>query len=331
MRLYSIGRFRAFALVLAIWPTWASSQERREISIGLPSKSMVTAGPRIASELGLFEKHGLSARFIYLDSANGATSALIAKSVDFAQSGLAEAIAAQARGQKVMVVANSYAGLSGSLVVSKAVADRLGVSARAPITERLRALDGLLIASTSATSSFTFAYRGAANAAGANPRFTYMGLPAMGAALDSGAVQAMVATAPFYAFPVLKGTGVLWISAPKGELPALNRSASAANFQVMRDFADANPEVMKRFAAVSADLTAAIEQDPQAVKGALAKLYPELDAATLDLLYTLEGPALKVRRLTVADVLHEIAFVKSGGAQFPGIETVDPSSILLRQ
>lgn len=310
----------------------AVAQASREFTIGLPSKSLVAAPPRIAKEMGLFAKHGLEPKFIYLDSANGATTALISKSVDVAVSGLVEVVAAQSRGQKVVVLANSYAGLSGSLVLSKAVADKLGVAANAPIAQRLKALDGLLIASTSATSSFTIAYRGAAQTTGAMPRFTYMGLPAMGAALDAGAIQGFVATAPFWAMPVLKGSGVLWISAPKGELPATNTTVSGANYQVMRDFAEKNTDFMRKLSAALNEFSRAVDERPVEVKAAIAKLFPEIDANTLDLLYGMESQAWKTKPLTARDVAHEIQFLKSGGVQLPAdIDKLDLASVLWNQ
>jgi len=54
----------------------------REVSVGLASTSFATAAPRIAKELGLFEKRGIEPKFIVLENASGATAALIAKSVE---------------------------------------------------------------------------------------------------------------------------------------------------------------------------------------------------------------------------------------------------------
>jgi ABC-type nitrate/sulfonate/bicarbonate transport system substrate-binding protein len=297
--------------------------------MSLPSRSLVAAAPRIADELGLFAAHGLRPKFTYMDSANASTLALISRSVDFAMSGTSDAVAAQARGQKVVIIANTFAGLSGTLVLAKSVADRLGVSPDAPVSDRLRALDGLLIASTSATSSFTISYGSSARAVQANIRFTYMALPAMVAALETGAVQGIIATAPFWTVPVTKGTGVLWIAGPSGDLPAAFVPASAADLQVMRDFANAKPAVVKAVVAVIADLRQAIETRPEAVKAAVARLYPELDARTLDLIYSVESRAWKAAPLTVADIVHEIDYVKLSGGSAELLRGIDPAGMLL--
>ena len=305
------------------------AQPLQEVTISLPSRSLVAASPRIADALGLFAAHGLKPRFTYMDSANASTLALISRSVDVAMSGTADAVAAQARGQKVVIIANTFAGLSGTLVLARSVADRLGVTPDAPVSTRLRALDGLLIASTSATSSFTISYGSSARAVQSNIRFTYMALPAMVAALETGAVQGIIATAPFWTVPVTKGSGVLWIAGPSGDLPSAFVPASAAALQVMRDFATAKPDMVKALVAVIADLRLAIDTRPAEVKAAVARLYPELDAPTLDLIYAVESRAWQAAPLTAADIAHEIAYVQLSGGSAEQLKGIDPAAMVL--
>ncbi len=306
----------------------ACAQQMREFSMGLASTSFATAAARIAKEMGLYEKHGLEPKFVIMDNASAATTALISKSVDSALSGPGEVVVAQARGQKVVVIANTYAGMSGSLVLSKATADKLGVSPSAPISGRLKALDGLVIGSPSPTGVYTVSMKGAAAAAGATVRFTYMAQPAMTAALESGAIQGYIGGAPFWAAPIVKGSGVLWISGPKGELPSEHVPVSSSNLQVMRGFAEANPDVMKRLAAVFGDLTKAVEERPADVKAAVARLYPSLDTSTLNLLFEAESLAWKVKPVTAMDMAREVAYVKSIGTPLPQIDSIDPASML---
>lgn len=222
------------AAVTLPWPVLA---QNRELTVGLASTSFGTAGPRLAKELGLYARRGVDVRFIVMESANAATTALVSGSLKVALSGAGELIAAQARGQPVVAVVNTAGGLTGTVVLSRSVVERLGVAPAAPIQQRLKALDGVLIASTTATSAYTVSVRSAAKEAGADVRFTYMAQPAMTAALDAGAVQGSIAGAPFWASPVVKGTGVVWISGPKGELTGRFVPVSSGNIQVMREFA----------------------------------------------------------------------------------------------
>lgn len=306
----------------------ASAESLREVKFGISSSSLGPAGPRIAKEMGLFAKHGLAPAFVVLDSASAAVSGLISRSFEVAIAGPTEIVASQARGQKVVAIAVSYAGFGPSLVLSKAVVDKLGVSPEAPVQERLKALDGLLIGSPSATSVATAAVKGSAVAFGANPRFTYMGQPTMVAALESGAIQGYVASAPFWAYPVVKGTGVLWLSGPKNEFSRDVTPGITGQLAVLRDFAEANPALIKSCVGVLADFAKAIDERPADVKAAILKIFPDLDAKTLDLVFATESLAWKGKTVTPADMAHEIAVVKSMGVQLPGIDKIDIASML---
>ncbi len=305
----------------------APSAQMRQVSIGLSSTSLVAAAPRIAKEMNLFERHGLDPKFVVMDSANAATTALISRSLETALVGPGELVSAQARGQRVVMLANAYTGLGATLVLSRSVSDKLGVAPTASVTDRLKALDGVVIGTATATSPYTVAFKGAARAAGANPRFTYVAVPAMAAALETGAIQGLIASAPIWFPPVLKGSGVAWISGPKGELPPENTPTSSLGLACLRDFAERHPDVVKGMVGAFADLSDAIERRPADVKAAIAKLFPELDGTAIDLLFASEAPAWKVKALTPNDMVREIEFVKSMGVQIPGIDTVDPASL----
>jgi ABC-type nitrate/sulfonate/bicarbonate transport system substrate-binding protein len=315
------------AMLFAVAAT-ASAEPPREITIGLSSATFGTAAARIAKEMGLYEKHGLDARFMVMDNSGVATSAVISGSLKLALSGPGDLVAAQARGQKVVVVANTFAGSSGTLVLSRKVADRLGVSPSAPVMARLKALDGLVIATTGAAGATSVSFRTATRAAGATMRYTYMAQPAMVAALENGAIDGYVASAPIWAPPVIKGFGVVWISGPRGDLPAEFIPASSGHMQAMRDFAAANPDLMRSLVAIFSDVAKAVEERPAEVKAIVAKLFPDLDGPTLDLLFAAESRAWMVRPPTVEEMAHEIAFVKAAGNPVPGIDGIDPAAML---
>jgi ABC-type nitrate/sulfonate/bicarbonate transport system substrate-binding protein len=328
MRVRSLFRGLAVGAAVLVMAACAFAQGRREVTIGLASGSTAVAGGRVAKELGLFERHGLEARFVVMDSSSAALTALISGSLKLIISGVPELIVAQSRGQDVVAVVNTYSGFATSLVLSKALADRLGVSPAAPIGERLRALNGVLIASTSATAIGTVAFKSAAQAAGATVRFTYMAQQAMPAALDSGAIQGFTSSAPYWAMPVAAGSGVLWISGPRGEFPPDYTPQITAQLQTTRAFAQANPELMRDLVAVFADLAEAIDRRPEEVKAAVARLYPGLDARTLDVFFASESLGWRGRALTAQDMAREIGIVRATGAALPNIDRVDPAAMI---
>jgi ABC-type nitrate/sulfonate/bicarbonate transport system substrate-binding protein len=310
--------------------TSASARQPVKLTIALSSHSLVAAAPRVAKAMGLFEKHGLDVQFVTMDSANAATAALVSKSADLALSGPGEVIAIQARGQKVVVIASTYVGLGATLVLAKPAADKTGVQPDADVGARLKALDGLVIGTTNATSSYTVSFSGAAKAVGANPRFTFLSVTTMAAALDSGAIAGFIASAPYWAPPVLKGTGVIWISGPKGELPAADTPAASVSLTALQDYAATHSDVVGDVVAALRDLATAIEQRPQDVKTAVGHLFPDLDARSLDVLFASESVAWKAAAPTAQDMRREIDFLKKMAAPIPGLDTVDPDAMILK-
>lgn len=322
------SRLARYLLPLALFSGAASAQPLQEVKIGLSSASFATAPGRLSQELGLFAKHGLQPRFVSLESGAAAVTALISKSIDFALAGSGEFVSSNARGQNVAALLMVYGGSGGTIVLSKAVAEKLGVSHKAPVPERLKALDKLVFASPSGPSAYTVTLKNAAESAGANVRFTYMAQPAMPAALESGAIQGYISSAPFWALPVVRGTGVVWLSTPENEVPAKYTPASAITLQTMRAYAEANPELSKKITAVFVDFGKAVKERPDEVKTALAKLYPDLNAETLDLLFKSEALGWVSRPMTTDDVKRDIEFNKMSGAPLPQIDQVDPATMI---
>jgi ABC-type nitrate/sulfonate/bicarbonate transport system substrate-binding protein len=318
------------AIVMALGVGTAAAQPLQQVTIGLASASLTAGTARIAKELGLFEQHGIDAKLLVMDSGNATIAALISRSLKVVVSGTADLITARARGQDVVVITNTYSGLGAGLVISKAAADKSGVSPTAPVNERLKALDGLVIGTASATSVSTISLKRAAESVGANVRFAYLAQPAYAAALESGAIQGHIGGAPFWARPVVKGTGVLWINGAKGEFAAEFAPSISATLGALREVAAAEPDLMRRLNAVFVDLGKAVEQRPNDVKAAMGRLFPDLDATTIDLLFDSESGSWKAPEVTPQEMAHEIAYVKSFGTAPPEIDKIDPASMLFK-
>jgi ABC-type nitrate/sulfonate/bicarbonate transport system substrate-binding protein len=306
----------------------ASSQPLQKITIGISSGSIPAAGPRIAKEMGLFEKHGLDATVTPMDNGSLATMGLIAGSLNFTASAPTDVVVSAARGQDMVVISTVYSGFAAVMVLSKGTVEKLGVSASAPIAERLKALNGLILASPSATSTYTFAAKGAAAANGATVRLTYMDQPSMVAALNKGAIQGFLASAPYYSQSVLKGDSVIWVSGPKGEFPPQYSPANAVTLNALRSYAQANPDIVQRAVAVFKDFSTAVKQRPAEVKAALGRVFPSVDAATIDLLFETDSLGFATKPLTKEDMAREIAFVKASGAGVD-VGNLDPAGLML--
>jgi ABC-type nitrate/sulfonate/bicarbonate transport system substrate-binding protein len=306
----------------------AGADEARKVSIGISSPSLPAASARIAKEMGLFEQHGLDVRIVQMDSASVNAMALISGSVDFITSSPSDVVVSQARDHDVVATSSVYSGFAAVLVVAKSAIDKTGVDAKAPIATRLKALDGLLIATPSATSPYTFSLKSSAESVGAKVRITFMAQPAMVAALDAGVIQGFVASSPFYARPVLTHTGAIWISGPAGEFPAALSQANSVTLNVRREYAKANPDVMKRVGQAFTDFSKAVNERPDTVKSAIHRLFPEIDAPTLDLLYATEAKGFSSRAIKAADMSREISFVKASSTSIPGLDALDPAHLI---
>ncbi|MCO5090043.1 MAG: ABC transporter substrate-binding protein [Bosea sp.] len=265
-----------------------------------------------------------------MESANIASTAIISRSTPAAISGTSELLFAHLRGQELVIIANTFSGFGATLVLSKQVAGRIGIDSSAPVPDRLKALNGLMIASPSATSDYTFSFRGAARAVGADVRFTFLDQTTMAAALQSGAIDGYVASAPNWVPPVLSGVGIIWLSGPKSDLPSNFMPRSSSSLQMRRDTAVGNPELARKLAAVHADLVRAIDERPDDVKTAILKFWPNLSPPALDLIYSSEGASWKAKALMPDDIAHDIEFLKSTGAKLDGVEKINLESLIVR-
>ncbi len=324
-----LSRLMTLTAALALLSSGVPAQEARKVTIGLASPSLPTSAPRIANQMGLFAKHGLEPRITQLDDSATVTAALIAGSVDFAVMAPSDIIIAQTRGQALVAAATIYGGYSPVLILSKKAAEQTGVAASAATSDRLKAVQGLLIATPSPISNFTLGLNCAAATVGAKPRLTHMAQQAMPAALEAGAIQGYMASAPFYGVAVMSGSGAMWVRGPKGEFPEGCSTAYAATLNTTRGFGEANPDVIRRVRAVFADFAEAVRQRPAEVKAAIGTLFPAIDRGMIDVLFESEASGFAALPPTAEGMAREIGFVKLGNPQLQGLENVDKAKLIL--
>jgi len=298
-----------------------------DLKVAVSSTSFVLGGARIGQQAGLFAKNGLQLSIIVMESGNAAMSALIGGSVPFAVTGPPEVLAARLRGQDMVIVANLYAGFAGALILATDVAKKTSVASTAPVHARLHALNDLTIAVPSATSVLLAPIKEGVARTGSNARFTYMAQPAMPAALESGAIQGFVASFPFAGTPVLRGTGVIWIDGPGGELPADLMPSSSSVLQSTSAYVKANQSTVHRLQQSIVTIADFVKQDQNAAKAALAASYPQLSAKAIDLAFDQQWRNWTRPFLTVADMRQELKLLKAS-MPAPGLDSLDPTAAL---
>ena len=99
---------------------------------------------------------------------------------------------------------------------------------------------------------------------------------------------------------------------------------------MLREVADKDPDLVRRLQAVFDDLHKAIEEHPDEVKAATARVYTDIDPKLLDIVFPYESAAWNGKTLTAEDWAGEIEFVKNSGTTIPGIEKVTPASLMLK-
>ena len=300
----------------------------KDVQLAVSSTSFVLGGVRIGQQAKLFERNGINLRIVAMDSGNGAMAALVGGSVHFAVTGPSEVLAARVRGQDVMIACNLYRGFAGSVVLSKKAASATGLAVNAPARDRLHALDGVVLAEPSATSALLAPLRAAAEQVGAHPRFTYMAQGMMPAALENDAVGGMVASFPFAGTPILRGTGVIWIDGPGGELPMAFMPASSSCIQTTGDAARQDPDIVRCMQATIDDIARFIQHDGGAARVALAAAYPELSAQEVDLAYDRQWRNWTQPKLTAEDMQQEKKLLALT-VKLPGLDALDPAAALL--
>jgi ABC-type nitrate/sulfonate/bicarbonate transport system substrate-binding protein len=151
---------------------------------------------------------------------------------------------------------------------------------------------------------------------------------AMPAALENNAIQGMVASFPFAGTPILRGTGVLWINGPSGELPADVLPSSSSAVLATAAYANANPAIVRRLRQAVSDIASLVQQDPTAAQRALAAAYSQLSPQEIDLAFSQQWRNWTKPVLTVADISRELKLLNAS-SKLPGLERIDPAAALL--
>ena len=206
----------------AAMPAWAQMEQA---TLALPTFSLTVSPLYIAEDKGFWKEEGLDLKLPLIPGI-GASNALLAGSVDFADTSSASFTRAIARGQKLIAIANTLETVQLEMVVSKAYADKMKLVATLPVNQRALVLKGARIA-VDAPNTIVHAYvRYTAKLAGLNPErdvsVSPMQPPAMLQALKSGQVDGFVMSRPWTSTARRDQGAVVVVSSQSGDLPELN-------------------------------------------------------------------------------------------------------------
>jgi ABC-type nitrate/sulfonate/bicarbonate transport system substrate-binding protein len=150
----------------------------------------------------------------------------------------------------------------------------------------------------------------------------------MPAALETGSIQGFVASSPVWMTPVFKGTGIVWVDGPKGELPPDVLPLISGVLSTTEDFAKNNPTVIDRVHRTLKSLAGLVATNPEQAKASFAKVYPSLDQRTIDEAFAREAPNFTKMELSAQDIHHEIGILKAQGSTLQNLSDFRPKTIL---
>ena len=195
------------------------AQSDQEIILADPAFSMTFAAGYVATDLGLWGKHGIKVKTVAITGI-GAINSVISGSSQFAQASASSFGRASARGQKLLAIAVTINRPFAQLILRKDIATAGGFDSKAPLEKRAALLKGHTIAVDSINSMIHAYVRLLAGRAGIKPddiRFAPMAPASMLAAFQSKQIDGFAMSLPWPLKPVQDGEALLIASGPDGD------------------------------------------------------------------------------------------------------------------
>lgn len=255
-------------LAAAAAPGGASAQQTQSLRITIPVTSFTFYPVYVAQDKGFFKKHGLDFEIVTTQGDGPDVDALLAGSVQFTASPPHRLFVAHEQGRKLVGIVNLMNRNGINCIISKKTADRLNITESTPFAEKLKKLKGLTIGATRAGAfSFQLATH-YVRKAGYTPQQdvqligTGGGAPML-AALEQGRVDIACTSSPTPELAVSRGTAISWINNTIGEDPDFKEFLMEVLY-VRPDYAEKNPDIVRRVAAAFADALKFIAEGPEA-------------------------------------------------------------------
>ncbi len=200
----------------------------------------------VAQHEGYFNRRGVLVEIVVLGNSTVANSALTAGSVQFSMTSAPALLLGRAKGLPLIAVAQTVYGSPLQLVVSKRLIASAQVTRRAPLKQRLEALQNATLAVTGPTDQGAYAL--AFQAVGVTPRVHFVifrNQAAAAAAVENGKADAFFASPPSVFQVVAKGVGEILLSG--NEIPGWGDAAYNLLITT-HSYVQAHPDVVRAVA-----------------------------------------------------------------------------------
>jgi NitT/TauT family transport system substrate-binding protein len=261
-------------LLLAGEPAPARAQQK-----DLPEATMLTAVPNfafaaiwVAEQLKYFEQEGVRVKITPAPSGSVCLNAVVGRSTNFCASTSEGLVLAKVEGAPAIAIQAHNRTMTLSVVLRKAIVDKLGLTRQSPIGERLKALTqlGTIGATGPGAASeqiFKFLVK-KAGAIGTIIKFVYIGAPELPASLMNDVIDAYALSPPSAEVTEANGKGYVLIPLGKGEIPELTDYPYEV-LMMRPDYVEANPKIAVAVSRAISRGGALFRNKPEEAKAAL--------------------------------------------------------------
>ena len=272
----------------------------------LPEVTMLTAVPNfafgaiwVAEQLKYFEQEGVRVKITAAPSGSVCLNAVVGHSANFCASTSEGLVLAWAEGAPAMAIQAHNRAITLSVVLRKAIVDRLGLTRQSPLQARLSALTQLgTIGATGPGAASEQIFKFLVKKAGAIAtllKFVYIGAPELPPSLMQGVIDAYALSPPSAEVTEPSGKGYVLIPLGKGEVKELTDYPYEV-LMVRPDYVAANPKIAMAVSRAISRGGALFHTNPEAAKAALRshRLYTKdkLSDDVFELSYSTVAPAM---------------------------------------
>src|SRR5215472_4495163 len=291
------------ALTVVIF-SWVTTTPVKAQQKELPEVTLMTAVPNfafgaiwVAEQLKYFEAEGVRVKITPSPSGSVCLNAVIGRSSNFCASTSEGLVLAWAEGAPAMAIQAHNRAMTLSVVLRKAIVDKLGLTRQSPLQARLSALTQLgTIGATGPGAASEQIFKFLVKKAGAIAtilKFVYVGAPELPPSLMNNVIDAYALSPPSAEITEPSGKGYVLIPLGKGEVPELTDYPYEV-LMVRPDYVEANPKIAMAVSRAISRGGALFHSKPEEAKAALRahRLGVKLDESVFELSYNMVAGAM---------------------------------------
>lgn len=287
----------ALALTLGIASETRAQKELPEVSLMTAVSNLAFAAIWAAEQLKYFEAEGVRVKVTPGSSGSVCLNAVVGRSTHFCASTSEGLVLARIEGAPAIAIQAHNRNMTLSVVLRKAVVDKLGLTRDSPIEARMKALTQLAtLGATGPGAASEQILRFLVAKAGGDPKklkFVYIGAPELPASLMNNVIDAYALSPPSAEITEPSGKGYVLIPLGKGEVPELTDYPYEV-LMARPDYVEANPKIATAVARAISRGGALFRTNAEAAKAALRahRLFTKLDSAVFELSYAMVANAM---------------------------------------